>query len=192
MIMKFAFIDQPNPLPVSASAPEPSIYLLPATTYSGTSTFERQRQRSVTTHDGGLSSQRTDRPISLYPGGQHYTHTHTHTHTHARKQSNVSVHPPRISYTPEERPISFTFPREAHDVEAARDARRLLCDIDDAIEQCFRVAAEPEERLVATTYEVLPSTTYDARHGRKDSAVPWSACGNGREKDLPPVPVDGK
>jgi hypothetical protein len=68
----------------------------------------------------------------------------------------------------------------------------LLCDIDDAIEQCFRVAAEPEERLLATKYEVLPSTTYDAKHGRKDSVVPWSACANGREKDLPPVPVDGK
>ncbi|KAF2033508.1 hypothetical protein EK21DRAFT_86300 [Setomelanomma holmii] len=190
MVMKFAFIDEPNPLPVSASAPAPSMYLLPATTYSGSSSLKSNQP--MTSHDGGLSSAPKDRPLSLYPGGEHYLQTQTYIHTHARKKSNVSIYPPRISYTPEERPISFTFPNEHEDFEAARDAQRLLSDIDNAIEQCFRVTGEPGEKLQAVKYEVLPSTTYDPRRERKDSVVPWSGSVGGKEKDLPPVPVDGK
>ncbi|KAH7089937.1 hypothetical protein FB567DRAFT_315159 [Paraphoma chrysanthemicola] len=205
MVMKFAFIDQPNPLPVSASAPEPNMYLLPATTYGGPPSFDREpartQEHTITSHDGGFSTRRSKaRPLSLYPGG-HQSIPRAPTHTRNQSATTTST-APRISYHPEERPISFTFPGETDDMEAARDAARLLSDIDDAIEQCFRVTKRSEdadERRgvfgAEKGFEVLlPSTTYDAsvgaRHGRKDSVVPWSA--GGREKELPPVPVDGK
>ncbi|KAH4238516.1 hypothetical protein HBI64_030910 [Parastagonospora nodorum] len=95
----------------SSSAPEPSLYLLPATTYGG-----------------GVSQN----PITSNAGGGH-----------VRKESNVSLIPPRISYTPEERPISFTFTNESpfdtrsHSESSLGPNHNLLDEIDDAIDQVF-------------------------------------------------------
>lgn len=95
----------------SSSAPEPSLYLLPATTYGG------GVSQNLTTSSAG--------------GG------------HARKESNVSLIPPRISYTPEERPISFTFTNESpfdtrsHSESTLGPNHNLLDEIDDAIDQVF-------------------------------------------------------
>jgi hypothetical protein len=104
-----------NPLKIisqpSSSALEPSLFLLPATTYNG-----------------GLSAH----PVASKPGG-----------SHARKESNLSLFPPRISYTPEERPISFTFTNESpFDTRSrtgslANPNANLLDEIDDAIDQVF-------------------------------------------------------
>ena len=178
--LKFAYIDQTGP--ISSSAPAPNTYLLPATTYNSNPPI-------TTTHDGGLSAQ-NDRPISLYPGGP--------AHSHQRNESNVSVYPPRVSYTPEERPISFAFPNESpfdthSNSESARSSNQnLLDEIDDAIDQVFsygvpKKVEEKEQELV-----LLPSTTYEPRrvqqHMRKDSVVPYS----GHSKELPPLPLEAR
>jgi hypothetical protein len=82
----------------------------------------------ATTYGGGLSAH----PVALKPSGGH-----------ARKESNLSLFPPRISYTPEERPISFTFTNESpFDTRSrtgslANPNANLLDEIDDAIDQVF-------------------------------------------------------
>lgn len=172
---------------VSASAPKPTAYLLPATTY-----------------DGGLSQPKGQR-LSLYPGGQHYEHAELVTFlfpatpSHQRKESNVSVSPPRISYSPSERPISFSFPvpESAFDTNSnhasVSDQHNLLDEIDNAIDQVFlyRSASHTPttEGLPATKYQpevYLPSTKYDPRHQRKDSVVPAQVV---EEEKAPPVPL---
>jgi hypothetical protein len=102
--LKFAMIPQP-----SSSAPEPNMYLLPATTYQA----------------------------DIAKRG------------HIRLDSNVSsVLPPRISYSPEERPISFTIPFDTRSSSSSRfdtssnsesssEPSNLLDEIDDAIDQVF-------------------------------------------------------
>jgi hypothetical protein len=173
---KFAFDNDP----ASYSAPTSTSFLLPATTY-----------------DGGLSQHiQINRPLSLYPGGAHVSHR--------RNESNLSTFPPRVSYTPEERAISFIFPQESafdtHSVsESNRSSDHLLDDIDDAIDQCFRYSVVPKRKeLVEPELELvlLPSTTYDPRgkverdwarerHSRKDSVLPAMCL----EKELPPTPL---
>lgn len=174
---KYVFEEQ-----VSSSAPTSTSFLLPATTY-----------------DGGLSQpKQKDRPLSLYPGGSHVSHR--------RDDSNPSLFPPRVFYSPQERPISFTFPTSPFDThsvsESNRNSDHLLEEIDDAIDQCFRdcivqkaisVQIRPEPALL-----LLPSTRYDPRqnerpkepqndrHARKDSVMPMSAC---LDKELPPTPL---
>lgn len=82
----------------------------------------------ATTYGGGLSSH----PVASTQGGGH-----------ARKESNLSLFPPRISYTPEERPISFTFSNESPFDTHSRTAsisnpnHNLFDEIDDAIDQVF-------------------------------------------------------
>jgi len=71
---------------------------------------------------------------------------------------------PRVSYTPNERPISFTFPfdpkhpfdRKSTSETSQSDQQNLLDDIDDAIDEFMYT-------LPATTYKTLPATTYDPK-----------------------------
>jgi hypothetical protein len=108
---------------------------------------------------------------------------------HARQESDRSVFPPRISYTPEERPISFTIPFDTRSSTSSRfdtssnsetssEPSNLLDEIDDAIDQVFlysvtshtsddshtakeeAISATKTYELPATTYE-LPATTYE-------------------------------
>ncbi|KAF2826463.1 hypothetical protein CC86DRAFT_30155 [Ophiobolus disseminans] len=175
---KFAYVEQNTP--ISSSAPASSTYLLPATTYN--------HRTPATAQNLGAPAQ-VDRLISLYPGGAH--------HSHQRNQSDYSVYPPRVSYTPEERPISFAFPNESpfdthSNSESARSSNQnLLDEIDDAIDQVFSYGAPKEKRGNEFQKEqelvLLPSTKYDPRqHVRKDSVVPYS----GLSKELPPLPLD--
>jgi hypothetical protein len=117
-----------------------------------------------TTYEAG----RPDRLISLHPAG-----------THTRNASAVTVDAPRISYTPEERPISFTFTNTSNFDTHSRTSRstnlnaNLLDEIDDAIDQVFLYSvtsnassdsnktADTDILLPSTTYE-LPATTYEA------------------------------
>jgi hypothetical protein len=182
-IPRFANLDNS----ISASAPQPTAYLLPATTY-----------------DGSLSQPKGQR-FSLYPGGQYYEHAgrvtflFPPTPSHQRKQSDVSVFPPRVSYSPSERPISFNFPvpQSAFDTNSnfasVSDQHNLLDEIDDAIDQVFLYRAASHtpttEVLPATKYQpevFLPSTRYNPRHQRKDSVVPSQVV---EEEKAPPVPL---
>ncbi|OAL01952.1 hypothetical protein IQ06DRAFT_219706 [Phaeosphaeriaceae sp. SRC1lsM3a] len=167
----------------ASSAPPSNMYLLPATTY-----------------DGG----RDDRLISLHPGGA--------ANAHRRNQSDISFDAPRISYNPDERPISFTFASASNFDTRSRTAsttssnHNILDEIDDAIDQVFlftdlilpATKYEPEpkqiveqkqvveqQQVVEPKKAVLPSTAYIPQRPRKDSVVPWT------DKELPPVPIDG-
>jgi hypothetical protein len=151
---KFALI---NPISPPAPQPTPNLFLLPSTTY-----------------DAG----RPDRLISLHPAGTHTRNQSAATAgTHTRNQSAITVEAPRISYTPEERPISFTFTNTSPFDTHSRTSRstnlnaNLLDEIDDAIDQVFMYSvsshntsgsnktAGPDILLPSTTYE-LPATTY--------------------------------
>lgn len=193
MTLQFAYVDQQ----VSASAPEPSMYLLPATTYDGG--LPRQRERMDSVHPGNQEEECSERVISLHPESS----------THQRKESNVSLYPPRISYRPEERPISFTFPfsESAFDTRSvsasAPDTSNLLDEIDNAIDQmCMYAQRAPtpaaELLLPATKYEpeplVLPSTIYnpqqelkkdsDSQHSRQSSESNYS-----KQSTTPPLQI---
>jgi hypothetical protein len=141
---------------VSSSAPEATSFLLPATTYDGG--FSQRRERSASLYPGSSSDQHfermnSERMISLLP---------LSPTTPAPPQDwNAPEHAPRISYTPEERPISFTFPfdpkhpfdRKSTSETSQSDQQNLLDDIDDAIDEFMYT-------LPAATYSPLPATTY--------------------------------
>jgi hypothetical protein len=108
-----------------------------------------------TTYDGG----RPDRLISLHPAGN----------MHTRNQSASSIIPPRISYTPEERPISFTFTNTSPFDTQSRTSRttnpnhNLLDEIDDAIDQVFLYAASSRTSIKTENTDILlPATKYEA------------------------------
>jgi hypothetical protein len=133
---KSALISQP-----STSAPEPSLYLLPATIYGGVP---------------------TQHPVALSSGSRH-----------ARKGSNLSLFPPRISYNPEERPISFTFTAESPFDTRSRTGstsssnHNLLDEIDDAIDQVFlyTIPSHPSagNKVQVIANDTLPATKYERR-----------------------------
>lgn len=163
--------------PKALSAPEQSLYLLPATTY-----------------DGGLSSSLT-RPISLYPGVT--SHPASNRVASIYYETTVSegssddgsdegyvpltshiVSPP---YIPEYRPISFNFAwdQRSPGPKTPISNEDLLADIDAAIDESY-IYASPDTRYdslptpnalrvasehdtpVAPSFELLPSTTYNA------------------------------
>jgi hypothetical protein len=140
---------------VSSSAPEQGSFLLPATTYDGG--FSQRRERSASLYPGSSSDQHlermnSERMISLLP---------LSPTTPAPQDWSTPAHAPRVSYTPEERPISFTFPfdpkhpfdRKSTSETSQSDQQNLLDDIDDAIDEFMYT-------LPATTYNTLPATTY--------------------------------
>lgn len=163
--------------PKAASAPEQSLYLLPATTY-----------------DGGLSSS-FNRPISLYPGSISHPPSNRvvslyyetmvdegpsddESDEEPEPASSHVISPP---YIPEVRPVSFNFAFEQRSPgpKTPISNNDLLADIDAAIDESY-IYSSPEPRynalptpnalqaaghidtLPATTYETLPSTTYSS------------------------------
>ncbi|EOA88398.1 uncharacterized protein SETTUDRAFT_107543 [Exserohilum turcica Et28A] len=143
---------------VSSSAPEQNSYLLPATTYDGGFSQKKQRPASLgPVSPLGRCSEAfiSERMISLmplsprspYPPSQH--------------KPISSLHAPRVSYTVEERPISFTFPfdpkqpfdRKSTTETTHSDQNNLLDDIDDAIDEFMYT-------LPSSTFQTLPATTY--------------------------------
>lgn len=171
--------------PVSASAPEPSSFLAPAATYDGG--FSQRHERPMSLYPGSLSNQFTERAISLMPLSPRHP-----------KEENTLVVPPRISYTPDERPISFTFPfdpkspfdRKYSTEDTQASQQNILDDIDDAIDEVFFYT------LPSTTYQAPSAPTYEpvsapsnmkrfSSHERKDSAFPQQMyC----DTEVPPVP----
>lgn len=155
--ISFRFILEEKP--VSSSAPDSNSFLLPATTY-----------------DGGFS-QRHERPVSLYPGSpSHQVFERTsHLPVSPRQRSATNpefLQPPVLSYTPDERPISFQF---AFDPQSPFDRRsefsikqsdrdNLLSDIDNAIDEVFNYtlpSPTPTPNPTPTS-ATLPSTAYKA------------------------------
>lgn len=142
---------------VSSSAPEHNSYLLPATTYDGG--FSQRRERSASlglaSPRDRLPSSRAISPMPLSPRTPHYP---------SQDESAHALHAPRVSYTPEERPISFTYPfdpkypfdRKSTTETSQFNQQNLLNDIDDAID----ALDEFMYTLPSTTYQTLPSTTY--------------------------------
>jgi hypothetical protein len=149
--MSFTFVHEEKE--VSSSAPEQVSFLLPSTTYDGG--LSRQRKRSASLYpdsspDQDLERIYAERMISLLP----LSPTRV-------AQDSTPDHAPRVSYTPEQRPISFTFPfdpknpfdRKSTSETSRSDQQNLLDDIDDAIDEFMYT-------LPATTYKTLPATTY--------------------------------
>jgi hypothetical protein len=142
---------------VFAPAAEPNLYLLPSTAY-----------------DGG----RSDRLISLHPAtGAHSRNQSAHSRNqsaHSRNQSASSIIPPRISYTPEERPISFTFTNSSPFDTHSRTSRstnpnhNLLDEIDDAIDQVFLYSVSSHTSAKTENTEILlPATKYEPEPKKK-------------------------
>lgn len=161
----------------AASAPEQSLYRLPATTYNG----------------GLLSS--LNRPITLYPGSivhspsncvaSVYYETMVDEGTSDDESDNepksANSHVISPLYIPEVRPVSlnFAFDQRSPGPRTPVSNADLLADIDSAIDDSYSYSS-PETRydalpapkmlqaidridtLPATTYEILPSTTYIA------------------------------
>ncbi|KAH6642440.1 hypothetical protein C7974DRAFT_409000 [Boeremia exigua] len=159
----------------AASAPEQTLYLLPATTY-----------------DGGLSSSFT-RPISLYPGAasnpasNRVVSLYYETTVGEQPSDDESDEEPGLDfshvvsppYIPEVRPISFNFAFEPRSPgpKTPISNEDLLADIDAAIDESYvynsldthydalptpnalRVSSQ-NETLQNNTFGVLPSTTY--------------------------------
>ncbi|KAF1844667.1 uncharacterized protein K460DRAFT_394503 [Cucurbitaria berberidis CBS 394.84] len=176
--------------PVSSSAPEPGSFLLPATTYDGG--FSHRHERPISLYPGSPAHQFSERAISSLPRTPC-------TPEHEKHEQPVPSNPPRISYTPEARPISFSFPfdpkapfdRVSTSASKPLEQQNLLDDIDDAIDEVFMytLPSTTYNTLPATTYEpsqVAPSTTNASKHERKDSAMPSHAYS---DTDLPPVPL---
>ncbi|KAH8716922.1 hypothetical protein GQ44DRAFT_775681 [Phaeosphaeriaceae sp. PMI808] len=143
--------------PSPPPVPEQSLYLLPATTYNVNRSSEEHH------------------PIFLHPGNHH------------RQGSNVSVEPPRVSYPPGGRPITFTFPNDSRfdrtsqtEISHSDPNHNLLDEIDDAIDQVFLFtvptrspanekfefpshSSSQQSSLYSPTSsidEILPATTY--------------------------------
>lgn len=168
--------------PKAASAPDQSLFLLPATTY-----------------DGGLSSS-FNRPISLYPGtAAHPPSTRVVsmyyedmvTDDSSDDESDEEIEPAELEpfashvvsppFIPEVRPMTFNFmfdPRTPGP-ETPISNEDLLANIDAAIDESYLYysadthydalptpnalqATISFETLPATTYELLPATTYNA------------------------------
>lgn len=163
--------------PKAASAPEQSLYLLPATTY-----------------DGGLSDS-FNRPISLYPGSTSHPPSNRVVSLYYETMVDegpsddesdeepepVSSHVVSPPYIPEVRPISFNFAfdQKSPGPMTPISNEDLLADIDAAIDEGYLYsssgtkydalptpnalqAASQAGTLPATTYGLLPSTTYSA------------------------------
>jgi hypothetical protein len=164
--------------PVSASAPEPGSFLLPATTYNGG--FQQQHERAISLYPGSPMSQHPDHassPLPLSP-------------RQPREERDLPLQPPRLSYTPQERPISFTFPfdpkspfdrKSQSSTSTKSDHQNLLDDIDDAIDEFMytlpsatyqTLPAKTYDPLLAKTYEPLPAKTYDPLPATKYEPLP--------------------
>jgi hypothetical protein len=121
-----------------------------------------------TCYDGG----RTDRLISLHPAGCAHTPT----------ESKTSLDPPRISYTPTERPITFTFANESpFDTRSRTEStsssnHNILDEIDDAIDQVFLYTVpsnSQSDKNDSGSAMVLPATKYEAPgSAAKDMILP--------------------
>lgn len=206
-LTSFKFILEEKP--VSASAPQPSSFLLPATTYDGG--FSNRHERPISLYPGSPSHHFSERAISLPPPPPSPQKTQQPPHT-KQDQQPISLNAPRISYTPEERPISFSFPfdpkcpfdrKSTTECTQPREQHsNLLDDIDVAIDEVFMCT------LPATTYEAHPATTCDhhqqkgakvgaevreaavVKHERKDSVMRGGLMYHAySDTDLPPVPL---
>lgn len=198
MVLQFAVVDQSDSH-MSSSHSEPSMYFLPTTTYDNTPPPTLQRQRSNTAPSSHQQNKKSS--YGLFPRPS----------THHRNNSNVSVRPPRVSFHPSQRPISFTFPLAASEFDTKNTSatspmnQNILDEIDDAIDQmCAYHADIQPQTLPATTYQppaTLPRTVYEPpsapvpvkqkrrespqQHKRNDSCM-RSSC----EKELPPLPKE--
>jgi hypothetical protein len=161
----------------SSSVSEPSLYLLPATTYGG-----------------GLSAH----PVTSKPEPS----------SHARKGSNLSLVPPRISYTPEERPISFQFTNlSPFDTRSRTEStlgpnHNLLDEIDDAIDQVFlyTIPSHSSTRsqspglsnnVVAKKLPAFKDTLPSSRYERRDTLTAIEADFSSRNDILPATKYEG-
>jgi hypothetical protein len=161
---KFALINPiSTPAPVAAPAPKPAPAPAPAPkTLVASASQPNLYLLPSTTYNGG----RPDRLISLHPAGN----------MHTRNQSASSILPPRISYTPTERPISFTFTNTSPFDTHSRTSRttnpnhNLLDEIDDAIDQVFLYAASSRASIKTENTDILlPATKYEAPESKKAS-----------------------
>jgi hypothetical protein len=176
--------------PKAASAPEQSLYLLPATTY-----------------DGGLSAS-FNRPLSLYPDGPlHPSSNRVVSMIHetvvdeepSDDESDDVIesalsHVVRPPYIPEVRPISFNFifGQRSPGPKTPISNEDLLADIDAAIDESYIYSSSETQydalptpnalqanghidTLPATIYESLPSITFTTLPSTTYTASPASS-----------------
>lgn len=161
--------------PKAAFAPEQSLYLLPATTYGGSSSFNRP----ISLYLGDTSDPASNRIVSvIYETVVDEELSDDDSDNELAPASSHIVSPPSI---PEVRPISFNFVfgQNSPGPKTPISNEDLLADIDAAIDESY-IYSSPDapydalptpnalqsagnlDTLPATTYETLPSTTYKA------------------------------
>ena len=196
--------------PKAASAPEQSLYLLPATTY-----------------DGGLSDS-FNRPISLYPGSTSHPPSNRVVSLYYETMVDegpsddesdeepepVSSHVVSPPYIPEVRPISFNFAfdQKSPGPMTPISNEDLLADIDAAIDEGYLYsssgtkydalptpnalqAASQAGTLPATTYGLLPSTTYSASPTTSVDTLPsttYSPAPSSAQSPGPMTPISNE
>ncbi|EMD59216.1 hypothetical protein COCSADRAFT_194014 [Bipolaris sorokiniana ND90Pr] len=148
---------------VSTSAPEQNSYLLPATTYDGG--FSRRKARPASLGPASPRERLPETPLSQAMLSPLPVSPRTPYHPSPNEPTSAFL-APQISYTPEERPISFTFPfdpkqpfdRKSNSSVSQSNQHNLLSDIDDAIDEFMYTSPSAAPR--STIYQLLPATTY--------------------------------
>ncbi|KAH9883072.1 hypothetical protein J1614_000440, partial [Plenodomus biglobosus] len=189
----------------SSSAPESNSFLLPATSYAN-DIAKQSRPNSL------CPNLQTERIISLLPLSPRRSLEDLRSPREMRKSldSEAPECAPRLSYDPQDRPMSFTlsfdpqspFDRKSTSETSHSSQQHLLDDIDDAIDEVFKytsplpattaeiVQAKKCDILPATKFETpnaLPKATCMPKRERKDSVVPPHEYADKALPALPPV-----
>ncbi|KAF2633518.1 hypothetical protein BU25DRAFT_405395 [Macroventuria anomochaeta] len=163
--------------PGAAAAPEQSLYMLPATTYDGG--LYASFNRPISLYPGSTSHPPSNRVVSLYY--ETMVDEGTSDDEPDDEPEPVSSHIVSPPHIPEVRPISFNFAfdQKSPGPKTPISNEDLLANIDAAIDENY-IYSSPDTRynalptpnalraasqidtLPATTYELLPTTTYTA------------------------------
>lgn len=187
----------------AASAPDNSLYLLPATTYDGglSASFDQP----ISLSPGSTSPSPSDRVVSFY----HETvidnvDPNEKTEEGSGAASTHVVSPP---YIPEVQHISFSFafdPKSPGPMASIFN-EDLLADIDAAIDESYIClspdipyddlptpgalhAASQVDTLPATTYQLLPTTTYNPSSSPTIDTLPLTTYDAALMKEFDTLP----
>ncbi|KAJ4987525.1 hypothetical protein SVAN01_06982 [Stagonosporopsis vannaccii] len=176
--------------PKALTGSEQSLFLLPATTYDGG--LSSSVTRPISLYPGTASHPASNRVASIY---YETTVTEQPSDSESDEESlSVTSHVVSPPYIPEYRPISFNFAfdQRSPGPKTPISNEDLLANIDAAIDESYIYispdtrydslptpnalqAASGEETPSATTFELLPSTTYSASSTTSVETLPSTA-----------------
>jgi hypothetical protein len=164
----------------SPAAPEEDVYLLPATTYNGgatqqkdrpisiypANTFEPESDRVLDYYYESSGSDESDGPDSPIPPHLAYYHEKTPDIKPDEPRSPGSSYLHSPTYAPEFRTISFNFAFDQSSPLLPMSSEDILADIDAAIDEAFifsrhdPMSPVQSPKLAKGSLDTLPATTY--------------------------------